>query len=93
MDTEVRRRITTGTNTWGNVEWVMGDRWISRKLKGKMLTLYVSPVYMYGLEMTELIEKQHKVQVCGNNSIRRIVEVKRAYKRRMDELKVEVGVF
>ena len=49
-----------------------------------MLTLYVSPLYMYGFEVMELIEKQHKVQVCENNSIRRIVEVKRAFKRTMD---------
>ena len=33
-----------------------------------------------------------KVQVCEANWIRIIVEVKRADKRRMDELKEEVGV-
>ena len=32
------------------------------------------------------------MQVCENNSIRIIVEVKRADKRRMDELRVKVGV-
>ena len=30
--------------------------------------------------------------ICENNWIRRIVEIKRADKRRLDELRVEVGV-
>ena len=42
--------------------------------------------------MTALTEKQQKVRVWENNWIRRIVEVKRADKRGMDELRVEVGV-
>ena len=33
-----------------------------------------------------------KVQVCETNLVRRIVGVKRADKRRTDELRVEVGV-
>ena len=40
-----------------------------------------------------LTEKQdEKVQVCETNLVRRIVGVKRADKRRTDELRVEVGV-
>ena len=39
-----------------------------------------------------LTEKQEKVQVCEINLVRRIVGDKRADKRRMDELRVEVGV-
>ena len=35
MDVEVRRRIQAGANAWRNVEGVMVDRKISRKLKGK----------------------------------------------------------
>ena len=37
-------------------------------------------------------EKQQKVQVCETSWIRRIVGVKRADKRKMNELRVEVGV-
>ena len=37
-------------------------------------------------------EHEEKVQVCETNLVRRIVGVKRADKRRTDELKVEVGV-
>ena len=34
---EVRRRIQAGANAWRNVEGVMMDKTISRKLKGKVL--------------------------------------------------------
>ena len=48
---------------------------------------------MYAVETIALIQKQQKkVQVCENNWMKRIVGVKRAGKRRMDELRVEVGV-
>ena len=35
MDVEVRRRIQAVANAWRNVEGVMVDRTISRKLKGR----------------------------------------------------------
>ena len=35
VDVEVRRRIQAGANAWRNVEGVMVDRKISRKLKGR----------------------------------------------------------
>lgn len=48
---------------------------------------------MYGLEMMAMTEKQQeRVQVCENNWLRRITGVKRTDKRRMNELRVEVGV-
>ena len=92
-DSDIRRRITAGANTWRKVEGVMGDRRISCKLKGKVLTSRVATAWLYGLEMLALTEKQQeKVQVCENNWIRRIVEVTRADKRRIDVLRVVVGV-
>ena len=51
------------------------------------------PTYMYALETMALIEKQQKVQVCENDLVRRIMTVKAADKRRMDELRVEIGVY
>ena len=36
--------------------------------------------------------QEEKVQVCETNLVRRIMGVKRANKRRADELRVEVGV-
>ena len=44
---------------------VVGDRSISRKHKGNVLTSCVSPAYMYGPETMELTEKkQEKLQLC-----------------------------
>ena len=37
VDVDVRRRIQAGAITWRNIEEVMVDRKISRKLKGKVL--------------------------------------------------------
>ena len=36
-ETEVRRRVQAGANAWRQVEGVMSDRHISKKLKGKVL--------------------------------------------------------
>ena len=50
-------------------------------------------VYIYGLETMALTDKQQqKVQVCENNWIRIIVGVKRADKRRIEELRVKESV-
>ena len=38
VDVEVRRRIQAGANAWRNVEGVMMDRKLSRKLKGRSYT-------------------------------------------------------
>ena len=67
VDVEVRRRIQAGANAWRNVEGVMMDRKISRKLKGKVLDSCVVPASTYGLETLALSElHQHKLQVCEN---------------------------
>ena len=58
-------RITAGAN-W-TVEGVMGDRRISYKRKGNVLSSCVTSVYMNALETMALTEKQQeKVQVCEN---------------------------
>ena len=47
---------------------------------------------MNALQTTALTEKQHeKVQVAENNLVRIIIGVKRTDKRKMGELRVEVG--
>ena len=78
-DTEIRRWITARANAWRKVEGVMGDRWISHKLKEKELNSCVTPAYMYGLEMTALTEKEQKVHICIINWIRRIVGESRGW--------------
>ena len=92
-ETEVRRRVQAGTNAWRQVEGVMSDRHISNKLKGKLLGACVTPAMLYGLETLPVSEKhQHRLQVCENNWVRRIARVKRIDRRRMDELREEVGI-
>ena len=91
-ETEVRRRVQTGANAWRQVEGVMSDRHISKKLKGKVLGACVTPAMLYALETISVSEKhQHRLQVCENNWVRRIAGVKRVDRRRMDELREEVG--
>ena len=85
-------RIIAGANAWRKVEREMGDRHISRKRKRNMLSSWVTSGYMTALETMALTEKQQKVQICENNLVRRIVALKRTDKRRMGELRVEVGV-
>ena len=71
----------------------MGDRRNLCRLKGHVLSSSVTPAYMKAIETMALTEKQQeKVQVCENNLVRGTVEVNRAQKRRMCELRVEVGV-
>ena len=44
-------RVTTGANAWKKVKAGMGDRHISHKLKGNVLSLCVTPAYMNGQEI------------------------------------------
>ena len=70
------------------------DRKISRKLKGKVLDSYVVPASTYGLESQTLALSelhQYKLQICENNWIRRIAGVRRVERRRMKDLREEVG--
>ena len=88
---EVRRRIQVGANVWGRVEGVT-DRKISRKFKGKVLMWCITPAYLYSLEMVALTERQQqRLQVCETNCFRRVTGVKRVERRRMDELREEIG--
>ena len=52
----------------------------------------VVPASTYGLETLALSEMhQHKLQVCENNWIRKIAGVRRVGRRRMKDLREEVG--
>ena len=69
---------------------VMGERNISKKLKGKVLDSSVMPASIYDLEMLSLSElHQHKLQVCENNWIRRIAGVKRVERRTIKDVRQE----
>ena len=69
----------------------MADQWISKRLKGKVMSTCVTPACLYGTEtVTEL--QQQRLQVCENNWVRKIATVTRADRRRMVELREETGV-
>ena len=93
VEMEGRRRIPTGANARRNVEGVMTNRNISRKLKKNGLDSYVVPASTYGLKTLALSEmQQHKLHVSENNWVRRIAGVKRVERRRMKDLREEIGI-
>ena len=69
----------------------MGDRHISPQSKGNVLGSYVTPAYTALETMAPTEKDQDKVQVCEKQP-GKIVGVKEADKRRMDELRVEIAV-
>ena len=72
-DVDVRRRIQAGANAWRNVGRVMLDRNVLKKLKGKFLSMRVTPACLYDLETVALTEQQQSLlQVCENNWDHRI---------------------
>ena len=51
-----------------------------------------SPKHAHNRSLLIVDKQQEELQVCENNWIRRIAGVKRIDKRRMEELREEVGV-
>ena len=45
-ETDIHKRIQAGASAWRKVEGVMGNRHISRKLKGKMHSSCITPAYL-----------------------------------------------
>ena len=87
---DVRRRPQARANAWRAVEGVMADRRISKRLNGKVVSTCVTPACMYGTETLAMTERQQqRLQVCGNNLVRKIARVTRADRRRMVELREE----
>ena len=57
-------KISAGANAWRKVDGVMGDRRVSRKRKGNVLSSCVTPAHMNALETMALTEKQQeKIQI------------------------------
>ena len=75
----VRRKVRAEANAWRAVEGVLRDRRISKRLKGKVMSTFVTPACLHGTETLALTEiQQQRRQVCENNWIRKIARVKRA---------------
>ena len=56
---EVRRRVQTGANAWREVEGVMADRRISKRIKGNVINTCVTPACLNGTETLALTEIKH----------------------------------
>ena len=89
--TEIRRRIQAGASAWREVEEVMGDRNISRKVKGKVL-MHNTSLPIRPRDHCDDRKKQERLKVCENNWMRRTAGVKRIDKRGMKESREEVSV-
>ena len=80
-------------NAWRAIDGVMADRQISKRLKGKVISICVTPACLYGTETLALTElQQQRLQVCENNWDRKIARVTRADRQRMLEIKEDTGV-
>ena len=90
---EVRRRVQAGANAWRAVEGLMTDRWISKRLKSKVMSTCVTRACLYGMETLALTElQQQRLPVCENNWVRQITRVTRADRLIMVELMEETVV-
>ena len=59
----VRRRVQAAANAWRAVDGVMADRWISKRLKGKFVSICITLACLYGTETLALTElQQHRLQ-------------------------------
>ena len=89
----VEKYMYAEANAWRAVEGVVVDRRISKRLKGKVMSTFVTPACLHGTETLALTEiQQQRRQVCENNWVRKIARVKRADRRRKVELGEETRV-
>ena len=87
----VRRKVHAEANAWRAFEGVVADRRISKRLKGKVMSTFVTPACLHGTETWALTEiQQQRRQVCKNNWVRKIARVKKA-DGRAEELDREPG--
>ena len=78
---------------WRRVEGIMWDRKLKKQLKGKVLEACVVPACIYGLGTLALTEKQEeKIHIAENNWVRRICKVTQEDRRKMKELREEIGM-
>ena len=90
---EIQRRVQAGAAAWRRVEGIMWDRKLKKQLKGKVLETRVVPACIYGLGTLALTERQEeKMQIAENNWVRRICKVTQEDRRKMKELREEIGM-
>ena len=88
-----QRRMQAGAAAWRRVEGIIWDRKLEKQLKGKVLEACVVPACIYGLG-TLALTKRHddKMQIAENNWVRRICKATQVDRRKMKELREEIGM-
>ena len=91
---EVRRRTQAGANAWRKVEGVMLDRKIKKKAERESPenVCYTSMPVWSGDGGVDRTTTTTTTEVCENNWVRRITRTKRVDRRRMNDLRKEVGM-
>ena len=89
---EIQRRLQAGAAAWKRVEGIMWDRKLKKQLKGAVLETCVVPACIYGLGTLALTERQEKIQIAENNWVRKICKVTQEDRRKMKELREEIGM-
>ena len=89
---EIQRTVQAGAAAWRRVEGIMWDRKLNKLLKGKVLEACVVPACIYGLGTLAVTLRQEKMQIAENNWIQRMCKVTQEDKRKMKELREEIGM-
>ena len=90
---EIQRKVQANAAAWKRVEGIMWDRKLKKQLKGKVLETCEVPACIYGLGTLALTERQEeKIQIAENNWVRRICKITQKDRRKMKELREEIGV-
>ena len=71
----------------------MWDGKLKKQLKEEVLETCVVPACIYGLRTLALTERrEEKIQIAENNWVRRICKVTQEDRRKMKELREEIGM-
>ena len=90
---KIKRREQAGWKRWRKVSEVICDRSLPTRVKGKMYSLVVRPVMVYGLEMVADTKKQvEEMEVAKIKTLRFAMGVTRKDKIRNDYIRGTVKV-
>ena len=86
-------KVHAGAAAWRRVEGIMWDRKLKKQLKGKVLEACAVPACIYGLGTLAPTDRQvEKMQIAENNWVRRICKVTQKDRRKMKELREDIGM-
>ena len=90
---EMQRRVQAGAAAWRRTDGIMWDRKLKKQLKGKLLEACVVPACIYGLgTLAPTGRQEEKIHIAENNWVRRICKEIQEDRRKMKELREEIGI-